>query len=356
MQIHENLTIYILAALAAAFVVAYAVTPAVKKLAFKIGAMDVPKDDRRMHSVPIARIGGLAIFLGFVFGVLIFGEIDLPMRGILLGSVIIVVMALIDDLLDLPAWIKFIVQIVAALVAIGHGVRIEVISNPNVFSPSAYLPLNFLSVPVTLIWIVAITNSVNFIDGLDGLAAGVSSISSLSMLIIAVLVSEPNIAVIMAALTGACLGFLPYNLNPAKIFMGDTGALFIGFILATVSIEGLFKFYAIMSFAVPFLILALPIFDIVFAVARRLLAGKSPMSSDRGHVHHRLIDMGFNQKQAVTIMYSFSGILGLTAVVLTASGELRALFLLVGMIVIGGIAAKIYLSENDDHNDSGEDQ
>lgn len=350
MIIDDRLIVLIVAALGLAFIISFAATPLVKILAMKIGAMDVPKDDRRMHNVPIARIGGLAIFLGFILSVLIFADVSTEVRGILLGSVLIVALAIVDDIIDLPAVFKFVVQIAAALIAVGHGVIIEVISNPNIFSDIPYLKLGIFAIPVTVIWVVAITNSVNFIDGLDGLAVGVSSIASLSMLIIAVLVSEPNVAVIMAALAGACLGFMPYNVNPAKIFMGDTGALFIGFILATVSVQGLFKFYAIMSFAVPFLILALPIFDIVFAVVRRLIAGKSPMSADRGHVHHRLIDMGFNQKQAVMIMYTFSGVLGLTAVVLTTSGELRALVLIVAFLVLGALAAKVFFSDKNSNN------
>ncbi|NLM62298.1 MAG: undecaprenyl/decaprenyl-phosphate alpha-N-acetylglucosaminyl 1-phosphate transferase [Clostridiales bacterium] len=345
-----ELIFLLLVTLGVSFLVSFAATPLVKQFAQRIGAMDVPKDERRMHNIPIARIGGLAIFFGFMSGVLLFSDIDRELRGILFGSVIIVVMAMIDDLINLKAWIKLIVQIVAALVAIWHGVVIEVISNPNIFSSNPWLVLGAFSIPVTVIWIVAITNSVNYIDGLDGLAVGVSSISSISMLVIAILVSEPNVAVVMAALAGGCIGFMPYNLNPAKIFMGDTGALFIGYILATISIQGLFKFYAIMSFAVPFLILALPIFDFVFAFFRRLLAGKNPMAADRGHVHHRLIDMGLNQKQAVAIMYVLSGILGLTAVVLTASGELRAMLLIIGIIIVGGLSVKTYFSYRPDVN------
>jgi len=345
-----ELIFLLLVTLGVSFLVSFAATPLVKQFAQRIGAMDVPKDERRMHNIPIARIGGLAIFFGFMSGVLLFSDIDRELRGILFGSVIIVVMAMIDDLINLKAWIKLIVQIVAALVAIWHGVVIEVISNPNIFSSNPWLVLGAFSIPVTVIWIVAITNSVNYIDGLDGLAVGVSSISSITMLVIAILVSEPNVAVVMAALAGGCIGFMPYNLNPAKIFMGDTGALFIGYILATISIQGLFKFYAIMSFAVPFLILALPIFDFVFAFFRRLLAGKNPMAADRGHVHHRLIDMGLNQKQAVAIMYVLSGILGLTAVVLTASGELRAMLLIIGIIIVGGLSVKTYFSYRPDVN------
>ena len=183
-----------------------------------------------------------------------------------------------------------------------------------------------------MLWIVGITNSVNLIDGLDGLAVGVSTISCVTILVVALLVSEPNVALIVAALAGACIGFMPYNLNPAKIFMGDTGSTFLGYMLATVSIMGLFKFYAVISFAVPFLILGLPIFDTANAIIRRVAAGRSPMSPDRGHVHHKLIDMGFNQKQAVAILYAISATLGLTAVVLTSSGEVKAIVLLLAVL------------------------
>ncbi len=338
-----ELIIWVLAALAVAFVISVVCTPVVRQFAERSGVgVDVPKDNRRMHKKPIPRIGGLAIFLGFIVSVLIFAEIDVQMRGILIGLVLIVVISLIDDISPLPALLRFVVQIVAALIPVLHGVRIEFLSNINIFSDIPYLHLNeWISIAVTIIWIVAITNSVNFIDGLDGLAVGVSSISSLCMLIIAMMVSEPNVAIIMAALFGACVGFIPYNKNPATIFMGDVGAMSIGYLLATISIQGLFKFYAIVSFAVPFLVLALPIFDEVFAVVRRLLKGQNPMSPDRGHVHHRLIDMGFNQKQAVAIMYTMSGILGLTAVVLTASGEIRAMFLVLAFLLVGFIAWRV---------------
>ena len=194
-----------------------------------------------------------------------------------------------------------------------------------------------------MFWIVGITNAVNLIDGLDGLACGVSTISSMTMLVIALTVAEPDVALLMAALAGGCIGFLPYNLNPAKIFMGDTGSTFLGFILATVSIEGLFKSYAIISFAVPFLMLGLPIFDTCFAIFRRVSHGQSPMAPDRGHIHHRLIDMGFNQKQAVAVLYVISAILGLSAVLLTTTTALKAILVLLALCVAGGMAAKLYL-------------
>ena len=152
-------------------------------------------------------------------------------------------------------------------------------------------------------------------------------------MIIAIVVSELNVAIIMAALAGACIGFLPYNKNPAKIFMGDTGALLLGYVLATVSIIGLFKLYAVISFVIPFLVVGLPLFDTVFAFLRRLLSGRNPMSPDRGHFHHRLIDMGFSQKQAVAIAYAISGILGLAAVVIATNGEIRALIFLAAVFV-----------------------
>lgn len=341
-----NLIGSVLLALIAASVISFLVTPLVKSFAVKVGAMDVPKDDRRMHTVPIPRLGGLAIFIAFILAVLLFADIDSQLQGILLGAVIIVVLGVLDDILTLKALPKFIVQIIAAAVAVGHGCVIETISNPNLLSSAPYLDLGIWSIPVTIIWIVAITNAVNFIDGLDGLAAGVSAISAGTMLVIAMLVSEADVAIIMAALLGACLGFIPYNLNPAKIFMGDTGATFLGYILATISVQGLFKSYAIISFAVPFLILGVPIFDICFAFLRRIAHGQSPMVADRGHVHHRLIDMGFNQKQAVAITYLITGILGLSAVVLTTSGEIKAMILIAACCVVGALAFNVIFHQH----------
>ena len=328
-------------ALVAAFLIAFITTPLVKSLAEKVGAVDVPKDNRRMHKTPIPRMGGLAIFLGFLLSTLVFVPLTTPVRGMLLGSVIIVVLGILDDIHALPALPKLIVQIVAALVAVLHGNVIEVLSNPNIFSDNPYWVLGGLAIPISVLWIVGITNAVNLIDGLDGLAVGVATISSMTMLVIAMLVSDGMVALMMAALAGGCIGFIPYNHNPAKIFMGDTGSTFLGFILATVSIQGLFKFYTIISFAVPFLMLGLPLFDTCFAILRRISKGQNPMAPDRSHVHHRLIDMGFNQKQAVAILYVISGILGLSAVVLTTSGALKAMILLCALCLAGLIAVKI---------------
>lgn len=334
------------AALVVALLISLICTPIVKNLAFKMGAVDVPKDNRRMHDHPIPRMGGLAIFLGFFLSVLWFVPLTGGRKGMLLGAVIIVVLGIFDDILALSAKFKFMVQIVAALVAVFSGNVIKVISNPNIFSSDPWWELGWLSVPVTVIWIVAITNSVNLIDGLDGLACGVSTISSMTMLVIALAVSEGDVALMMAALAGACIGFLPYNLNPAKIFMGDTGSTFLGYILGVVSIQGLFKYATIISFVVPFLMLGLPIFDTCFAFIRRLAKGQSPMHADRSHIHHRLIDMGLSQKQAVAVLYVVSAILGLSAVVLTTVGPGKAMILLMALCIAGAVAAWIFINSN----------
>lgn len=338
-----------------AFVFSFAITPPVKKLAVKIKAVDVPKDGRRMHSHPIPRLGGLAIIFGFAVSVMCFGQMSRSLASVLLGALIIAAMGVVDDIKALDAKPKFLIQIVAATIAVvGGDLKIQVFTNPNIFSDAAYLVLpDWVSIVITIIWIVFITNAVNFIDGLDGLAAGVSAIMSVSLVFIASRLGEYSVAVIGAALMGACFGFLPYNFNPAKIFMGDTGSTFLGFILATLSIQGVFKSYAIISFAVPLLILGLPLLDASFAMIRRILKGQSPMKADRGHLHHRLIDMGFSQKQTVFILYVISGILGITAIILAESGTLRAILLLVCVIVF--LIVQGVLRENRLQNDNRED-
>ena len=330
-----------------AFLVSYASTPIVRLLAFKIGALDVPKDDRRMHKKPIPRIGGLAIFYGFIVAILCFCEMNRGVRGVLIGSVIIVALGFLDDVMSLRAWQKFIVQIIAALIVVAHGVTIDHFSNPNMFSDVRYISLGIWSMPVTVLWLVGVTNAINLIDGLDGLATGVSSISSITLIVVAVITGEFNLAVITAAIAGAGFGFLPYNMYPAKIFMGDTGSNFLGFLLGSISILGLFKSYAVISFAIPFLILALPIFDTSFAIVRRIARGQSPMSPDRGHLHHRLIDMGFNQKQSVSILCIASGLLSLSAVVFMLSGAFRAILLILSVFILVYLAVKLMIKNNE---------
>lgn len=336
-----SFTARLLLAIALSAAISFLSTPGVKRMAFKVGAVDVPKDNRRMHSHPIPRLGGLAIALAFILTTLLSIRLDSQMQGVLLGSIIILVLGILDDSLTLPAMPKFIVQIIAATVVVAHGCTIQFITNPFSSQPGDYIDFGFMAAPITIIWIVTLTNAVNFIDGLDGLAVGVSAISAMTILVIALLLAEETVATVMAALLGACIGFLPYNKNPAKIFMGDTGATFLGFVLSVMSIQGMFKLYAIISFGVPFLILGIPIFDITFAVVRRLANHQNPMQADRGHIHHRLIDMGFSQKQTVAITYTLTGILGLAAVVLTSSGEVKTLIFIGSLIVVGALGIMV---------------
>ena len=245
-----------------------------------------------------------------------------------------------DDVRPLSAGVKLILQIISALVAVGSGVVIDTIANPLPFG-GEYLGFGIWSIPITVIWIVAVTNSVNLIDGLDGLADGVSTIGALTMLIIALLMGDLEIAIITAALVGACVGFIPYNMNPAKIFMGDTGSTFLGYTLATISVLGLFKLYAVISFIVPFIILGFPIFDTCSAFTRRILKGQNPMKADRSHTHHKLIDMGMNQKQAVATLYMVSTVLGLCAVMIVSEGYMKLILSIAALLVTAFTVARI---------------
>lgn len=324
----------ILLAAALSFAVSYVMTPPVKTFAEKVGAIDVPKDDRRIHDHPIPRMGGLAIFIGFMVSMLFFVEMNKAVMGMLAGAVIIAVMGAIDDVVALNAWVKLVFQLVAAGVAIRCGVVFDAISNPNIMSHITTIQIGYLSVPITLIWIIGCTNAVNLIDGLDGLAVGVSAISSFTMLIVAMFVAEPSVAIILAALTGACVGFMPYNMNPAKIFMGDVGSQLLGYILATASIMGLFKFHAIITFFVPLLALGVPLFDTGFAFMRRIIHKQSPFHADKKHLHHRLLALGLSQKQAVAVLYGISAVLGIFAVLLAGKNIYVRLGCLVLALVI----------------------
>ena len=353
--------LFMIFAFIVSFAFTFATTPLVRRFAFKIGAIDIPKDNRRMHKKPTPRIGGLAIIFGFTVATLCFAQPSRQLYGTLAGAAIIAVMGVIDDCKNLPAKLKFVIQIIAALVVVFAGdIKIDVFTNPNFLSDNPYWVLpEWLSVTLTVIWIVFITNAVNFIDGLDGLAAGVSAIMSISLVFISIRVGEYSIAILGIALIGSCFGFLPFNFNPAKIFMGDTGSTFLGFMLATLSIQGVFKSYAVISFAVPLLILGLPLFDALFAMIRRILRGQSPMTADRGHLHHRLVDMGFSQKQTVFILYAISGVLGITAVLLAESGVLRALLLVICVLIlllIGSMLGKnSYVHQHQDNRNLTDD-
>lgn len=301
---------YAVAALICAILMAYAFTPIVRVLAFKIGAIDIPKDDRRMHKKPIPRIGGLAIFLGFFITCLFFCEFSRELFLMLLGGMLIVILGIVDDVKSINPFVKLFFQLAIAAIPVIGGIRIQYFHIGE-----KYLFLGLWAIPVTIIWMAALMNAINLIDGLDGLSCGVSTISSISILAVIIIQGgEFSSALITIILIGACFGYLPFNRNPARIFMGDTGSLFLGYTLSLISIEGMFKMHTVISMIVPLIIFALPLFDTIFAIVRRLLAGKSPFSADRGHLHHRFIDMGFTQKETVKILYAICGILGLVAV------------------------------------------
>ena len=349
--------IYIIGAFLCAFIISLAGAPVAKTIAYKIGAIDVPKDARRMHKKPIPRLGGIAIFAGFYISAIIFDTqyMSREIRGMLLGAIVIVALGMVDDVMALKARVKLLIQIVATLIPTVCGVRITGI--PNFFDPSGagiVLPV-WMQYFVTIFWMLAILNAVNLLDGLDGLAVGVSTIMSVCVTIIVILLHSPAVAVLAAALAGSCLGFIPYNFNPAKMFMGDTGSMFIGYTLSIMSVMGVFKAYAIIAFAIPFLILGLPIFDMVFVSIRRMLKGKSPMSADKTHLHHRLIDLGFNQKQTVAIMYAIAAVLGLTAVLIAGEGFMRAAVLVLIVFVIV-IMCSVVMYKHKVHKEIKEDE
>ena len=333
----ERNGLFIVFSFVVALIVTYAATPLSIKLAFKIGALDIPKDNRRMHKKPIPRIGGIAIVYGFFISVCCFssfmvdGTLNTPLLGILIGAFIISVLGFLDDLKPKPALVKFIIQIAAAAIPVLMGVRVVAVANP-INNLLVRIP-EWISIGGSILFIVGVTNAVNLIDGLDGLAAGVSTIAAVALLSILIMQHNTNatMLILAAALAGACFGFLPFNFNPAKTFMGDTGATFLGFILACISIQGPFKTYV--AFALPFIILGLPIFDTLFAIIRRLLKGQGIMTPDRGHLHHRLIDMGFSQRSAVIILYGLSAILAISAIVMFVANVTRALVLFLSIVL-----------------------
>lgn len=295
-------------------------TPGVIVLARKTGALDAP-DSRKVHKRPIPRIGGVGIYLSFMIAICsVVSIVHLPsdvsyeMVGLLLSGTLIVIVGVIDDYKNLPAKVKLLGQIMAACVLVlVFDVRIDFITDPF----GDYLYLEYLAVPATVFWIVGLTNTVNLIDGLDGLAAGVSTIACITICLVALEQNIILIAVLTAALAGSACGFLYYNFNPARIFMGDSGSMFLGFMLAGISVIGAVKCAATIALIVPILALGLPILDTTFAIIRRYRGGAPIFKPDRGHLHHRLLDMGFTQRQAVLLMYVVSALLGLSAVVLT---------------------------------------
>ena len=320
----------------AAFVITFLQMPFTIKFAKKKGFLDVPKDNRRVHKKPIPVGGGIAMVISVSILMLFFLPINKGLIMTLIASLIIAISGLYDDKKGLSPKLKFIFQILAAVILIIGGMKIEFVTNPF-DSNDALLILNMLSIPVTIFWVCGITNTINLIDGLDGLASGVSMICAISMFFITY-----NVSLVCSLVAGACLGFLPFNFNPAKIFMGDTGALYLGFMLSYISISGFLKQAAILMIFVPVLILGVPVFDTAFAMVRRKLSGKSMVEADKGHLHHRLLKMGLNQRQTVVILYSISAIFGLLATLISKFHSSIALVISIGVIVLilaTGVAA-----------------
>ena len=311
--------------------VALFLTPVVISFARRTGALDAP-DARKVHVRPIPRIGGIGIYAAFMVSVLVqmsisdlSPELMTSLWGLLAGGTIIVAIGIIDDYRDLPAKVKLLGQILAACVlVIGFDVRIDVITDPL----GDFIYLEYFAIPATIFWVVGLTNTVNLIDGLDGLAAGVSSIAAVTIFLVAMEEGIPFVAMITAALAGAAIGFLYYNFNPARIFMGDTGSMFLGFMLAGISVIGAVKSAATIALIVPILALGLPILDTTFAIVRRARNHRPIFKPDKGHLHHRLLAHGFTQKQAVLLMYVVSALFGLCALALTAVSMQAALLII----------------------------
>ncbi|TZE81302.1 MraY family glycosyltransferase [Calorimonas adulescens] len=319
-----------------AFLIAFLVTPMAKVIAIKVGAIDMPGEERRIHTRPIPRMGGLSIFAAFVLSTLVFMPMDIKTVGLILASSLIVVMGIVDDIKGLSATVKMGGQILAAMVLVFFGFRIEWLTSPL----DGMIYLGWLSIPATVFWVVGITNTFNLIDGLDGLAAGISAISSVTMFVVALLNGRDTAAMLLLIVAGAALGFLPHNFNPAKIFMGDTGSLFLGFVLSAISIQGTIKGATAIAIVIPVLAMGLPIFDTAIAIVRRAKNGMPIMQPDRGHLHHRLLDMGFTQRQVVLILYAISGILGVVAIAVTNASPLWSLVLTLSVLLAAFIGTK----------------
>ncbi|MGI9953203.1 MraY family glycosyltransferase [Moorellaceae bacterium AZ2] len=299
-------------AIVLAFSLSVLLTPILKRVAPRIGALDRP-DARKVHDTVMPRLGGVAIFGGFVAAYLAAGMNYPPFQGLLWGGSLILLVGLADDVWGLsPRW-KLAGQLVAALVVTLLGARVEFLTNPL----HGFLFLGKLAIPVTVFWLVGVTNALNLVDGLDGLAAGTALIASVTMAVVAWLEGETRVAFLALALAASTLGFLPYNFYPASIFMGDSGSMFLGFTLATLAVLGLTKSATVISLFIPVLILGIPILDTFFAIVRRFLNRRPIFQPDKGHLHHCLMAQGFTQKQAVVAIYFVNLCLGASAVLLT---------------------------------------
>jgi UDP-GlcNAc:undecaprenyl-phosphate/decaprenyl-phosphate GlcNAc-1-phosphate transferase len=321
-------------------------TPAVGRFARILGVVDEPGETRRIHLRPVPRLGGIAIFLGIFVPALAFLALDGPYRGILLGGAVATTLGVIDDFRGLPWWGKLGGQGAAAAIAIGFGVQIDRFTFPVLGVHD--LP-DWVGVPATFVWIIAIMNMVNFLDGMDGLAAGICAIAGSTFAIIALSLGKPEAAILSAIVAGACFGFLRHNFYPARIFMGDSGALLLGFTLATLSIQGLLKTAATVALFFPLLVLAVPIIDTAFVIAKRLKYRRPLYAADRTHLHHRFVNIGFSQRRAAAYMYAWCGTLAAAALATRflpprPHGDLDLSNALVdGLIALVAVGASIYI-------------
>lgn len=328
----------------AALVLALVFVPLAMKLAYKIGAVDKP-NARKVHTKIMPRMGGLGIYLAYIIVVLATQKMNMQLAGLLLGSTILVVLGIFDDMKDLNAKFKLLIQILAAVIVMAFGVRIEFMT--NVFGGGA-IYLDILSLPITLLWIVGITNAINLIDGLDGLAGGIATIAALSMAVVGWIYGQYLMASMAIILAGATMGFLRYNFHPAKVFMGDTGSLFLGFNLSVLAIMGVAKSVTFISLAAPVLVLGVPIFDTFFAILRRKMNHKPIFAADKDHLHHRLLGMGFSHRKTVLIIYAIGFFLALSAILITYLSTAEAVavvaivlsVILIGAGKLGVIAVK----------------
>ncbi|MFM9281946.1 glycosyltransferase family 4 protein [Paenibacillus jiagnxiensis] len=324
------LPIYIIGFIAA-LALALALTPLVKKFAVKVGAVDVP-NARKVHTRIMPRLGGLGIFLAFILttlallpfipeGVLTSRDTNF-IAAFLIGGAMIVIIGALDDRFDLNAKLKFLVQIgIACIVVFGFNIRVDFVDIPFM---DAYSSLEiWISVPLTIFWIVGVTNAINLIDGLDGLAAGVSGIAIGTIFVMSMLMGNVPVALLCLVLLGSIIGFLFFNFHPAKIFMGDTGSLFLGFCLAMLSLLG-YKQIAVVSFITPLIIIGVPLSDTFFAIVRRKLQKKPIFSPDKGHLHHCLRELGFSHRQTVLIIYGIAAFFGVLAVIQTSAAMAEA--------------------------------
>ena len=330
-------------ALWAPFVVAGLITAIVTPLSIliapKVGAMDVPKDKRRVHNKPMPRFGGIALYAGIMIGLAIFAQGRPQIAAIMVGCTLIYVLGAIDDIKGMKPIIKFAGQVVCASVVFAMGLRIEFVTN---WFGEGHMDLGIaVCYVVTVIWFVGITNAVNLVDGLDGLAAGISAISALSIAYVSYIHGWYFPTTCMMILAGACLGFLPFNFHPAKTFMGDGGSQLLGFSLAALSILGTVKSATLVAVVIPALVLGLPIFDTLMAIIRRTLRHQSIGTADKEHLHHRILRAGFGQRRAVFLMYSLSGIMGIVAILYSRDLYIECL----GLIVVAALILGVILTD-----------